>query len=214
MPPASPTKDEWLDRLHPLLHTSLDEVSERITSHPSVQSWLHDASYEAAQGLGGMPNMQAEAQAYGQMLDGLEEHFPALVEAVDALTQGCGQLDLHWRPLEPNYSRIYLRFERAFEIDLCYPLASITREDLTSAVRAVREALPKSTPFPNRPNEVTGLVIHDGVDVGVRYTDRVGDDGQRWRRVTLLAEDREPLNDLTENDAVEALRRYFQTQAQ
>lgn len=213
MPPASPTKEEWLDRLRPLLHTSLDEVSERITSHPSVQSWLHEASFEAAQGLGGMPNMQAEAQAYGQMLDGLAEHFPALVEAVDALTQGCGQLDVHWRPLEPNYSRIYIRFERTFDIDLCYPLTSITREALTRAVHAVREALPDSMPFPNRPNEATGLIIYDGVDVGVRYTDRVGDDGQRWRRVTLLAPNREPLKGLNEDDAIDALHQFFQAQA-
>jgi hypothetical protein len=210
MPSAPLTQDEWIDRLRPLLHTSLDEVSERITSHPSIQSWLHDASFEAAQGLGGMPSMQAEAQAYGRMLDGLKEHFPALVAAVDELTHNCGQLDLHWRPLEPNYSRIYIRFDRAFDIDLCYPLPSISREALAGALRAVRDALPRGAPFPNRPNTVTGLVVHTGTDVGVRYTDRIGDEGQRWRRVTLLAPPRDPLNGLDDEQAIEALMQYFQ----
>jgi hypothetical protein len=57
---------------------------------------------------------------------------------------------------------------------------------------------------------VTGLVVHTGTDVGVRYTDRIGDEGQRWRRVTLLAPPRDPLNGLDDEQAIEALMQYFQ----
>lgn len=214
MSSAPPTKNEWIDRLRPLLPESLDDVSERITSHPSVQTWLHDATFDAAQGLGGMPTMQAEAHAYGEMLDGLEARFPALVEAVDEMTHGCGTLDLHWRPLEPNYSRIYIRFEHGFDVDLCYPLDSISRNALSKALHAVRDALPQGAPFPNRPNEATGLVVHHGTSAGMRYTDRIGDNGQRWRRITLLAPNREPLKGLEEDDALQALMQYFQAQSE
>jgi len=207
---ASLSKDEWIDRLHPLLTESLDDLSERLTSHPSIQAWLHDASFEAAQGLQGMADIQAQAQAHGRMMESLVERFPELVEAVTEMTHGCGSLDMHWRPLEPNYSRVYIGFNRSFDIDLCYPINTVAREAVDDAFEAVADALPAGTPFPNRPNTATGLVVHRGTGVGVRYSDRVTETDQRLRRVTLLATDREPLENAAPADAAAALLRYFE----
>lgn len=213
MPPSALSKDEWLERLRPLLTESLDALSEKLTSHPSIQLWLHEASFDAAQGLSGMPDMQAQAQAYGHMLDSLEERFPALVEAVQEMTHGCGSLDIHWRPLEPNYSRVYLAFHRPFDVDICCPLDGVTREAIDEAFRAVEQALPASTPFPNRPNTATGLVVHQQTGVGVRFTDRLTENDRRLRRVTLLAPDREPLENASPADAATALLHYLEAKA-
>ncbi len=207
---SSLSKDEWVDRLHPLLTESLDDLSERLTSHPSIQAWLHDASFEAARGLQGMADIQAQARAHGHLMDDLVEHFPELVAAVTEMTHGCGSLDMHWRPLEPNYSRIYIAFDRSFNIDCCYPIDTVAREAVDDAFQAVANALPAGTPFPNRPNTATGLVVHQGIGVGVRYSDRVTETDQRLRRVTLLATDREPLEDAAPVDAAAALLRYFE----
>ena len=210
MPPSSLSKAEWMERLRPLLTESLDALSERLTSHPSIQSWLHEASFEAAQGLGGMADMQAQAQAHGRMLDSLTDRFPELVDAVNALTHGCGTLDIHWRPLEPNYSRVYIAFNRSFDADLCCPIETVSRDAIDEAFHAVEDALPAGTPFPNRPNTATGLAVHHGIGVGVRYTDRVTETGQRLRRVTLLAPDRDPLENAKPDDAAAALLRYLE----
>jgi hypothetical protein len=210
MAPSSLSKDEWVDRLRPLLTESLDELSERLTSHPSIQSWLHEATFEAAQGLQGMADMQAQARAHGRMLDSLTHRFPALVNAVEAMTHGCGSLDIHWRPLEPNYSRVYIGFNRSFDVDLCYPIEDLSEAAIEKAFQAVENALPSSTPFPNRPNTETGLVVHDGTGVGVRYSDRVTENDRRLRRVTLLAPDREPLENAAPSDAAAALLRYLE----
>jgi hypothetical protein len=210
MAPSSLSKDEWVSRLRPLLTESLDELSERLTSHPSIQSWLHEATFEAAQGLQGMADMQAQARAHGRMLDSLTHRFPALVNAVEAMTHGCGSLDIHWRPLEPNYSRVYIGFNRSFDVDLCYPIEDLSEAAIEKAFEAVENALPSSTPFPNRPNTATGLVVHDGTGVGVRYSDRVTENDRRLRRVTLLAPDREPLENAAPSDAAAALLRYLE----
>lgn len=211
MPSTPPTQDEWIERLKPHLTRSLDDVSEEITSHPSIQSWLHRAPFEAAQPLGGMADLQARAHAHGRMQEDLKAQFPELVDAVRTLTQGCGHLDLHWRPLEPNYSRVYIDFRRGFDVALCYPLDTLAARAIQRALQAVEAALPAGTPFPNRPNTATGLVVHEGHGLGVRYTDRIGENDQRWRRVTLLPPDREPLKNLRPPEAPQAVRRYFET---
>lgn len=202
---ASLSQDEWTDRLAPLLDTSLREVSERITSHPSIQSWLHEASYEVAQEFGGMADMQAETQAYGAMIDRLEQRFPALVDAVHALTDGCGRLDLHWRPLDPNYSRVYIDFGRTFNVDVFYRLAALSPREAGRALQTVKTALPKGTPFPNRPNTATGIAGHNGTCVGIRYHDQVDEHGTRWHRVTLLPKSQEPIKNLREEEAAQPL---------
>lgn len=212
MPTAgSPSREEWKDRLAPLLGESLQDVSEQITSHPRIQSWLQEASFEAARGLAGMPDMQARAQAYGYMLDQLKEHFAPLVRAVHDLTDGCGHLDLHWRPLEPNYSRIYVTFDHNFDVDVFYRLDALTSDDAAQALRTVKNALPKGTPFPNRPNEATGLVSHEGTCAGVRYKDWIDENGKRWRSVALLPNDRDPVKNLREEETAAALLKLFQT---
>lgn len=210
---APPSQNEWKDRIAPLLDTSLREVSERITSHPSIQSWLHEASFDAAQGFGGMSDMQAQAHAYGQMVDRLTQRFPALVDAVHDLTAGCGHLDLHWRPLEPNYSRIYINFGRNFSVDVFYRLDTLAPDEAQQALQTVKAALPRGTPFPNRPNTVTGIAGHDGTCVGIRFSDQVDEHGTRWLSVTLLPKHREPVKNLREDEAAQPLIDLFEAVA-
>lgn len=210
-PASPPTQSEWIERLHPLLSQSLDTLSERITSHPSVQAWLQQATLDMAQELHQQQNLQAQAQAHQRLLDHLLEHFPALANAVDTMTHGWGRLDVHWRPMEPNYSRLYVDFDTRFDVDVCCPLDAVTHETVDTALHAVEEALPAGTPFPNRPNTATGLVVHHDTGAGVRYEDRVNEDGQRWRRVTLLAADRKPLKHLEPAEAAATLLRFFQS---
>lgn len=207
--PASPSPSAWKDRIGPLLTTSLRDTSERITSHPSVQAWLHEASFAAAQTMAGTTGIQAQARAYRHMIDQLEEHFAPLAEAVRELTDGCGRLDLHWRPLEPNYSRIYIDFGRDFDVDVFCRLTALTPDEAERALQTVRAALPRGAPFPKRPNTATGLVSYDGSCIGLRFVDRLDEHGGRQRRVILLPYDREPAENLRENEAVRMLIGLF-----
>jgi len=140
---ASPSTEEWKDRLAPLLDQSLQDVSEKITSHPSIQTWLHEATFEAVQGLTGVPDLQAQAQAHRRLLDQLEEHFAPLVDAVHDLTDGCGHLDVHWRPLEPNYSRVYVDFACTFTVDVFHRLDALMLDEATEKCTAQGPALPE-----------------------------------------------------------------------
>jgi hypothetical protein len=204
------TKDQWKARIEPHLSTSLQTVSEQITQTEAVQSWLHDASMEAAEGLGQMSGVQGEMMGYMRMMDDLEETLPALLEAVEELTDGCGQVDLHWRPLQPNFSKLYVSFDRDYKVTVFARLADCTDEAARAALAVVADALPEGEPFPNRPNEVTGLVARDGRAVGARVREHLGDEASRtYRTVTLLPPDQKPKEDLSGPDAVRALRRLL-----
>lgn len=210
MPTPPPSQDEWKQRIGPLLSTSLREASERITSHPSVQSWLHEASFEVTHAMRGGSDMQGQAQAHGRMLDALEARFAPLVAAVQALTEGCGRLDLHWRPLEPNYSRIYIDFGRGYTVDVFYRLDALTPDEAHQALHVVKTALPRGEPFPNRPNTATGLAGHAGTCIGIRYSDQLDEQGARRQRITLLPPDGEPVKHRAEERAARALLDLFE----
>lgn len=199
--------DDWKARIAPHLSTSLQTVSDKITQTEAVQSWLHTASMEAAEGLGQMSGVQGEMMGYMRMMDDLEEKLPNLLAAVDELTEGCGSVDLHWRPLQPNFSRLHVDFDRDYTVALFVRLDDCAREAAQDALKAVAEALPGGEPFPNRPNTVTGLVARNGVGVGVRVKEHLRENGGTARSVTLLPEDHAPLENLA---AAEATRQLLQ----
>lgn len=209
MSPPRSTKD-WKAYLEPHLSASLQNVTDAIMRTDAVQSWLRTASTKAAEGLGRGPGMQAEMQGYLQMKNALENQFPTLLDAVDELTEGCGTVDLDWRPLNPTQTRIQITFDREFTVHLFVRLSELAPETTRDAVQTVAEALPEGTPFPNRPNTVTGLVGHDRSCVGVRVHEHLGEDRQRqYRTVTLLPENRDDLEKLSETDAAKRLHQLF-----
>ena len=208
--PAQPSKEDWKARIAPHLSRSLRDVSDAITRTDAVQQWLHDASMEAAEGLGEVSGMQGEMQGYMRMMNALEDQFPELLDAVDELTEGFGQVDLHWRPMNPNFSRVKVTFDREFTVKLFVRLDGRTPEAARTALATVGDALPEGDPFPNRPNTVTGLVAHDGTCLGVRIREHLSEEGQgRYRTVTLLPETGDALENLSEQDAAEHLRQLL-----
>jgi len=204
------TTDDWKSRIEPHLSSSLRAVSDTITRTETVQSWLQRASMEAAEGLGGMSGLQGEMQGYMNMMADLEESLPHLVTAVDDLTEGFGRVDLNWRPLQPNFSRLYVAFDRDYTVKVFTHLEACTAEAARDVLATVAAALPEGDPFPNRPNVVTGLAARDGHGVGVRVKEHLREDGAGTRRsVTLLPEDREPREDLPPAEAPRALLRLL-----
>jgi len=202
--------EDWKARFEPSLSTSLPEANASIMQTDRVQKWLRSASTEAAERLGPGARMQAEMQGYIQMKNDLKDQFPALVDAVDELTEGCGEVDLDWRPLTPTQSRVQVAFDREFTVRLFVRLADLTPDSARGAVQTVAEALPEGTPFPNRPNTVTGLVGHEGACVGVRVHEHLSEDRQRrYRTICLLPETRDDLDKLSEQEAVSRLHQLF-----
>jgi hypothetical protein len=188
----------------------LAEASERITAHPAVQKWLREAGFEAARGLRGGDAM-AQAQAHGRMARDLKEQFPTLVEAVREATGGCGELALQWRPLHPNYSKVYLSFfDGAFDPDVFCALRSPALSAVRDALRAVREALPKGEPFAGQPNEAAGVLEHDGRCLGVRYRERASEkEGRPRRSVALVPAPGDETDEHTDEQAARGVVAYF-----
>lgn len=153
---------------------------------------------EAAEDLGHTSGMQGEMQGYMRMRNALEDRFPELIEAVEDLTEGCGHLDLHWRPLHPTYSRLYIDFGKDYSVDVFYRLADRSHDAAKQALEAVSQHLPEGTPFPNRPNTVTGLLALQGYCLGIRVKEYISENTQhRYRSVTLFPPDQSPLEGLS-----------------
>ena len=206
------TKDDWKERIRPHLGTSIREASDRITQAQPIQSWLHEASFEAARGVSEMQGMQAEAMGYMHMIQDLEATFPELVAAVEELTDGTGSLDLDWRPLTPNFSRVTIDFDWEKDVKVFLRLTECTRDAARSVLDAVADALPKSEPFPKRPNTATGVVARDGRALAVQAAQsRETQEASPDLTFTLLPKDRSPLEDVDRTRAARALVQYFQT---
>ncbi len=209
------SKEDWLARIEPLLPVSLDEAGERITAAPEVQQWLPTASMEAAVDLGGASDrsdMEVQATAYHHLLAALRARFPALAEAVREATAGFGRLALHWRPLAPQYSAVRINFGSERDVDVFCRLSDDTPEAAAQALGALGEALPRSLPFPKRPNRARGLVVWQQRDLLVEMIDRLTEGregGGRERRVTLRPRAYRPLEHLTEPEAAQAVAQYF-----
>jgi hypothetical protein len=204
------TKEDWKERIEPHLSTSLREVSETITSAQPIQQWLHEASFEAAQGLADVQGMQAEAMGYMHMIDDLDDTFPELVAAVEELTDGYGSIDLDWRPLTPNFSRLYVDFDWEADVSVFTRLDGRARSDALKALDVVAGALPDSDPFPNRPNTATGVVAHDGRAIAVTASRHLGQsEGDTYVRFTLLPQDGQPLEDVDASKAAQGLVQFF-----
>lgn len=205
------TKDDWKDRIRPHLATSLRDASDRITQASPIQSWLHEASFEAARGVADMQGMQAEAMGYMHMIEDLDATFPELVAAVDELTDGTGTLDLDWRPLTPNFSRVTIDFDWEKDIKVFLRLSSPSRQAAYDVLDAVSDALPQSDPFPKRPNTATGVVAHEGRALAVQAIEsRESQEEPASLSFALLPKDRSPLEDIDRDRAARALLQYFQ----
>lgn len=200
------SKEDWKAQLGPLLSTSLQSVSERITRTEEVQEWLRRASANAAEHLETRPGRQGEMDGYLQMKNALKDRFPELCAAIGELTGGCGQVDLDWTPMNPSLSRVEVTFDYDFSIDLFLQLGAPTREAARKAIHTVADALPSGPPFPNRPNAVTGLVAYDGSCLGIRVREHLQDDRQgQYRTVTLLSERNDPVENLSVTNAADRL---------
>lgn len=186
----------------------MQDVSDAITNAAPIQSWVHEASFKAVEGMGQMHAMQAEAMGHMRMLDDLHDTFPNLVEAVETLTSGYGSLDIHWRPLTPNFSRIRVSFDRSYDVQAFFELDGYARSDTQEVLKTMAEALPKGAPFPKRPHEVTALVVYQDVPLGVRLREHLSDDA-RTRTVTLLPDNAKPAEDLPWNVANRAMADFF-----
>ncbi len=209
MPASDLSTEDWKTRIEPHLSTSLRAVSDQITQTEAVQSWLQSASMKAAEGLGQTSGMQGEIRGYMRMMDDLEKALPNLVDAVADLTEGCGEIDLHWRPLQPNFSRLYVDFDRDHSVKLFARLADCTLGAARETIGTVAGALPKGEPFPNRPNTVTGLVARDGAGIGVRLKEYLRENQSKDRSVTLLPPDASPIENLSEPEAAQRLVRLL-----
>lgn len=200
---------EWKERLGPTLSVSLRETSEEMTKARPVQSWLHEASYEAAQDVARTTGSQAQGMGYMYMMDSLEATVPNLLAAVRDLTDGYGHVDLHWRPLSPGFSRLYVDFDWDTSVDVFIRLDEATADDARDGLRTVAEALPKGTPYPNRPNEATGLVAHDGNCVAARIHEHLGEKESTYRSVSLIPKNGDASDPMSPSDAVRALLDIF-----
>jgi len=160
-----------------------------MTRPKAVQQWLHEGSFEAAQDVAQMGGAQGEAMGYMYMMDTLDTRFPALLQAVKDLTGGCGRVDLHWRPLSPSFSRLYVAFDGSASIDIYVPLDDLTQDAAREVVQALRRALPSGDPFPNRPNKVTAMVGCNGHCVPVRLFERLSSDGNTAFALALKRDD-------------------------
>lgn len=211
-----PTQADWHRRLAPdaddgILVLNLDDAAQQLTGHPAVQNWLHDASFEAARGLEG-PDAAAQAQAHSQMLRALKERFPALVEAVRAVTDGCGAPVLKWRPLAPGYSQVQIGFEEdlAEDPDVFCKLEAPALSAARRALQAVADALPAGRPFPNRPNRAAGVLACGGRCLGVRYREQA--DGEALRRSVVLVPGEPSTDALDEAEAARGIVAFFAPQ--
>lgn len=186
----------------------MQDVSDAITNAAPVQSWMHEASFRAVEGMGQMHAMQAEAMGHMRMLDDLHDTFPHLVEAVKSLTGGYGKLDIHWRPLTPNFSRVKVSFDRSYDVRAFFQTQEHTTAEMQRILEALRDTLPKGDPFPNRPHETTALLVCHDVPLGVRIKEHLADDSRRLS-VTLIPENAKPADGIPWSDAPRAMCDFF-----
>ena len=208
MPAASPSRTDWDERLASaststdgLRIVDVEEAETRITRHPYLQRWLRDASLEAGAEVRSTDAM-AQSRAHGRMQRKLKAQFPALVEAIQATTEGCGTLMLYWRPLSPGYSQLQITFPGEDDPDVFCALQTPALSTARRALEAIAETLPAGRPFPNRPNIASGVLSYEGRCLGVRYLAHLREDDTTDRGVVLL-----PGDEATEEHPVAAAAR-------
>jgi hypothetical protein len=213
VPDARPNEDAWIERIAPALAHSTEAASHAMTNHPAVQAWLQEASFQAAMGLEVASDVAMAAEAYARMLDDLTTRFAALEAAVRTVTDGCGRLDLRWRPLSPQYSTLSIDFGVGFAVARFFRLADLGEDEALRALHHVAGALPKGEPFPNRPNVAAGVVVWEGRCVGVRVREHAAGEAVRRRTYGLYPKNRPAVEALAEDAAVPGLLAYLQRTA-
>lgn len=140
------------------------------------------------------------------MMDALKRDLPNLVAAIDELTDGHGHLELHWRPLQPNFSRLYVEFDVDYSVDLCVRLSACTASAAQTTLATIADALPDGSPFPGRPHRRTGFVVHEGRGLGVRvYEHLQRDQSTTYQSITVLSPGGNAMENLSRADALEPL---------
>lgn len=199
-----PTKDDWQARIASALQESVAAAGRAVTRAPAVQHWLRTRAVEIGLDLEN-PSAEAQARTHRRLLDGLDDHLPGLFDAVDTATAGCATLNLHWRPLAPDYTRLYLDFGRGFDVQVFVRLDDPTPAAAITALQRVLDALPRGAPFPKRPNEAGGVIAVPDRCVGVRVFEHLTEQSARRRALILRPPDGRTLEDLSTAEAVEQL---------
>jgi hypothetical protein len=127
--------------------------------------------------------------------------------AVDELSEGCVTVDLHWRPLDPSFTRIDLRTTDDHDSNVLLRLDAATEAAIRDALQTLAAALPEGDPFPNRPHEATGAVAFDGQCLTVRLREHTADEGTR--RSVLLLHGASSSDPFSVGQAVRAIRAFF-----
>jgi len=205
------TKEEWKARIEPHLSHSLSTVADRITQAQPVQSWLRQASTQAAETLHDKGGLQGQMKEYSAMKATLDDTLPALVAALDELTYGWGHLEVDLRPFNPSLSRLFVDTEGEFSVQLFYPLSNCSPRAVNEVFDTVSNGLPDDEPFPNRPNQVTGFVARAGAGLGVRLKDHLDHEGNRYRSIALLIPEGETVEGLSVDEAKQELRQHLCT---
>ncbi|MEM9666141.1 MAG: hypothetical protein AAF970_14480 [Bacteroidota bacterium] len=173
--------DDWTERLTDALTTSVEHAQAILTNDPEVQDWLRPAALEAAMHLQGGHDPIAAAQAYGDLLDGLHRTLPHLIEAVAAVTGGHGRLDVDWRPMTPEYSRLNLTFRLGVKPDLLVRLKEIEEGAIEALLTSLVAHLPPGDPFPGRPHRVRAVLLAGGHAIGLELQASSGGDRSQDR---------------------------------
>lgn len=180
------SKQDWMKLLADPFEESMARVHETMTNHPAVQSWLKEDIFESTLNVEADSGVEEAAAAYGDIMANLEDRFPELLSAVKELTQGCGEVDLDWRPLSPQLTGLCVNFRRDLKIDVFVGLHEATPEAVSGALDRLIDQLPKSEPFPNRPNETTGIISSSGRCVAIRARDHNVDRNTRKQTFAVI----------------------------
>ncbi len=178
------SQPNWTRIIGRALAKSVPAAEKRITSHPEVQAWLQDASYEAAAGLMGAAG-RSGMDAYHQLSNDFEREFGSLRVAVDELTCGCGQAVVSWEPGDPQQTTIRIDFRQDFPVHVFESVDAAAEAPAAQFLERLSGFLPKGAPFPKKPHRVGGVLAASGDCVGVRLVEVISPKDEREKHVSL-----------------------------
>ena len=211
--PKSMSANDWQRKIQPALESSVADANQVITNTQDIQKWLQTASLEASSQLQGMADATAQMHAYRALLDSFLRQHPELLEAVRTLTHGAATIGIDWRPMAPQHSQVELDFETDADIDLFLPIEEAGAGSIHAAFETMERHLPKSDAYPGHTHEIGAVLAKPGRKVGIILRKKTSKDGSTRRSYALEAPSYEDVDGLTREQAVEAVRRYFQEEA-
>lgn len=201
---------EWKKLLKESLSESVPTAEEKITSHPSVYEWLQEAGYEASVGTQGVSD-RTGMDAYHQLSNEFEERFSALLEAVDTITHGCGQVALDWQPGDPRRTRVQIDFGQEFPVHVYRHFDSISEAAVDRFLTGLADQLPKGAPYPKKPHRVGAVFSHPGMCGAIRLTEVVTDNDRRRHYVTIYRGGEEYRKDIPFEEAAQHVVAFVDT---